>query len=80
MNSARVLKRTLGRGRLHLDIVNYPGEWLLDLALLRKSYAAWSAPALFCHQQARLTGDFKASSLTHKSIFANSALSPRLRL
>jgi predicted YcjX-like family ATPase len=44
--SARTLKRTLGRGRLNLDIVDYPGEWLLDLALLRKSYAEWSAEAL----------------------------------
>ncbi len=32
--SAELLKRTLGRGRLNLDIVDYPGEWLLDLALL----------------------------------------------
>ena len=27
---------------IHLDIVDYPGEWLLDLALLDKSYAEWS--------------------------------------
>lgn len=44
--SARTLKRTLGRGRLNLDIVDYPGEWLLDLALMRKTYADWSAEAL----------------------------------
>jgi hypothetical protein len=44
--SARTLKRALGRGRLNLDIIDYPGEWLLDLALLRKSYAEWSAEAL----------------------------------
>ncbi len=44
--SARTLKRTFGRGRLNLDIVDYPGEWLLDLALLKKSYAEWSAEAL----------------------------------
>jgi uncharacterized protein len=44
--SARTLKRSLGRGRLNLDIVDYPGEWLLDLALLGKSYAEWSAEAL----------------------------------
>ncbi len=31
---------------LHLDIVDYPGEWLLDLPLLDKSYADWSAEAL----------------------------------
>jgi uncharacterized protein len=31
---------------IHLDIVDYPGEWLLDLALLDKSYAQWSAETL----------------------------------
>ena len=28
---------------LYLDIVDYPGEWLLDLPLLRLGYAQWSA-------------------------------------
>ena len=27
---------------LHVDIVDYPGEWLLDLGLMEKSYAEWS--------------------------------------
>src|SRR4051812_978902 len=31
-----------GPARLDLDIVDYPGEWLLDLTLLDKSYARWS--------------------------------------
>jgi predicted YcjX-like family ATPase len=31
---------------LTLDIVDYPGEWLLDLPLLATSYAQWSADAL----------------------------------
>jgi uncharacterized protein len=31
-----------GPRTLHLDIVDYPGEWLLDLSLLGKSYADWS--------------------------------------
>lgn len=31
---------------VHLDIIDYPGEWLLDLALLDQSYEAWSASAL----------------------------------
>ena len=35
--------RTLGRGKLHVDIVDYPGEWLLDLPLLHQTYEAWSA-------------------------------------
>jgi uncharacterized protein len=33
-------------GRLSIDIVDYPGEWLLDLPLLTKSYAGFSAQAL----------------------------------
>src|SRR5215470_9474470 len=31
---------------LILDIVDYPGEWLLDLPLLSTSYAQWSRQAL----------------------------------
>jgi uncharacterized protein len=36
------LRRTLGRGRLHVDIVDYPGEWLIDLPLLDLDFAEWS--------------------------------------
>jgi hypothetical protein len=43
---AGTLRRALRPGRLHLDIVDYPGEWLLDLAMLDQSYAAWSREAL----------------------------------
>ena len=35
-----------GPRTVHIDIVDYPGEWLLDLGLLDKSYAEWSAEAL----------------------------------
>lgn len=31
-----------GRQALTVDIVDYPGEWLLDLPLLSKSFAQWS--------------------------------------
>ena len=31
-----------GPSHFHIDIVDYPGEWLLDLPLLKKSYADWS--------------------------------------
>ncbi len=31
---------------VHLDIVDYPGEWLLDLALLDVSYTDWAANTL----------------------------------
>jgi len=35
-----------GPRKLHLDIVDYPGEWILDLGLMGKSYAQWSAEVL----------------------------------
>jgi predicted YcjX-like family ATPase len=35
-----------GPRTVHLDIVDYPGEWLLDLALLEMSFEEWSAQAL----------------------------------
>ena len=35
-----------GPSTLNLDIVDYPGEWLLDLPLLGLSFAQWSAEAL----------------------------------
>ncbi len=35
-----------GTRTIHLDIVDYPGEWLLDLSLLDKSYDTWSAETL----------------------------------
>jgi predicted YcjX-like family ATPase len=39
--STHPLWRQLGERRLHIDIVDYPGEWLIDLPLLGLSYAAW---------------------------------------
>ena len=44
--SASFLTRTLSSGRMHIDIVDYPGEWLLDLPLLSKSYTEWSRESL----------------------------------
>ena len=41
-----LLSGLAGPGALHLDIVDYPGEWLLDLALLDKTFADWSAKTL----------------------------------
>jgi uncharacterized protein len=40
--------RNIGQEKAHLDIdiVDYPGEWLLDLPLLGKSYAQWSRETL----------------------------------
>lgn len=35
-----------GLRTIHLDIIDYPGEWLLDLALLDKSFETWSSEVL----------------------------------
>ena len=35
-----------GPRTVHVDIVDYPGEWLLDLPLMDQSYAQWSESAL----------------------------------
>lgn len=51
--------------RLDIDIVDYPGEWLLDLPLLSKTYAQWanetleaaSAPA-----RAAIAADWRAAA------------------
>ncbi|GIX12515.1 MAG: hypothetical protein KatS3mg118_0474 [Paracoccaceae bacterium] len=40
------LRRLAGLRTVHLDIVDYPGEWLLDLPLMSLSFASWSAEAL----------------------------------
>ena len=37
---------------LTLDIVDYPGEWLLDLPLLDKSFEQWSAESLALSREA----------------------------
>jgi predicted YcjX-like family ATPase len=46
---------------LTLDIVDYPGEWLLDLPLLTKSYEQWAAESLALSRQqprAQLAADW----------------------
>jgi len=52
-----------GPRTVHLDIVDYPGEWLLDLPLLSQSYRQWSDRTLTLAQgDARmdLTRDWRA--------------------
>jgi uncharacterized protein len=44
--SASGWNRLFSGGSLSLDIVDYPGEWLLDLPLLGKTYAEFSKDAL----------------------------------
>ncbi len=43
---AGLLSGLAGPRKVHLDIVDYPGEWLLDLGLLDKSFAEWSTETL----------------------------------
>jgi predicted YcjX-like family ATPase len=63
--STRFWKRQLGRERLHIDIVDYPGEWLLDLPLLRLDYAEWSRNAL---AQSRVASRKKAAKDWHQAL------------
>ncbi len=43
---AGIMRRVLGIKTLHLDIVDYPGEWLLDLPLLDLTYEEWSRQSI----------------------------------
>jgi predicted YcjX-like family ATPase len=58
--SAQPLRRFFGVSRLNLDVVDYPGEWLIDLPLLDKSYAAWSAEAVERARKRHAAGPAKA--------------------
>ena len=44
--SASTWNKTFGSGKLNIDIVDYPGEWLLDLPLLALDFSQWSAKAI----------------------------------
>jgi predicted YcjX-like family ATPase len=58
---------------LTLDIVDYPGEWLLDLPLLNKSYEQWSAESLGLSQErprARLAVQWHAHLATLNALEA----------
>lgn len=46
LKEAGILGGFRGPRTLHLDIVDYPGEWLLDLALLGRTYADWAGEVL----------------------------------
>src|ERR1700712_276314 len=58
-----------GPSTLNLDIVDYPGEWLLDLPLLSLSFAEWSAEAL---ERARRPAS-AAEAGTFLDVLANTA-------
>ena len=70
--SATFWGRNFGRGKLNIDIIDYPGEWLLDLPLLGKSFAEWSAQAVALSRlpnRARLAKDWqqKLSQIDRKA-------------
>ncbi|MGQ4273081.1 YcjX family protein [Terrihabitans sp. B22-R8] len=44
--------RRLGTSHLTLDIVDYPGEWLLDLGLMGRTYAQFSAETIAMSRKA----------------------------
>ena len=53
-----------GPRTVHIDIIDYPGEWLLDLGLLEQSYAEWSAAAID-RAAGRPGGDAYVAGLDH---------------
>jgi hypothetical protein len=63
--SAKFWKRQLGFDRLNIDIVDYPGEWLLDLPLLNLDYAEWSRAAL---EQSRVKGRRAVAKAWHQAL------------
>ena len=46
VRQAGILASVRGVRLIHLDIVDYPGEWLLDLGLMEKSFDDWSERAM----------------------------------
>lgn len=42
----QMVARSVGLATLNLEIIDYPGEWLLDLSMLGKSYYSWSQETL----------------------------------
>ncbi|NNE80609.1 MAG: YcjX family protein [Silicimonas sp.] len=56
---AGFLSGVTGPRTVHLDIVDYPGEWLLDLGLLQKSFADWSRETLARFETRREADGFR---------------------
>ncbi len=46
-----IIARNLQGSKLHIDIVDYPGEWLLDLPLMTQTYEQWSNATLKASQR-----------------------------
>ncbi len=72
------MARNFGNGRLHIDIVDYPGEWLLDLPLLNQTYQQWSNSTLSASRvgpRASLAGDWHNLTATLQADAAADELS-----
>ena len=51
----KLLRKFAPINTLYLDIIDYPGEWLLDLPLLNQTYEQWSETIItLCDRQPRL--------------------------
>ena len=50
-----------GPRTLHLDIVDYPGEWLLDLSLMDKNFEDWSKETLARLENRPQAAEFRAA-------------------
>ncbi|MEM7317860.1 MAG: YcjX family protein, partial [Pseudomonadota bacterium] len=59
---AGLLSGLQGPRVIHLDIVDYPGEWLLDLGLLDKSYGDWSREVLDRIDARKSAADFLSAA------------------
>jgi uncharacterized protein len=46
IDATGLVRSRLGARRITLDILDYPGEWLLDLPMLSKSFGQWSTETL----------------------------------
>lgn len=51
---AHAIARQLGDRQLRIELVDYPGEWLLDVLLARLDYATWARSVL---EEMQTTGD-----------------------
>ncbi len=64
---------------LTLDIVDYPGEWLLDLPLLNKTYDQWSKEALaLSARSTRATGSRPRGTRIWQRLMPRDPLTNRL--
>ncbi len=70
-----IFARNFQSGKLHIDIVDYPGEWLLDLPLMHLTYRQWSAETVASARlspRAELAGDWSKHLATlNPDVYAN---------